>query len=51
MNGFWDLERTYERTNVRTDVRTNESDFIGPISAPRGAKKAQNGGKDFYQNL
>ena len=31
MNGFWDLERT--------DERTDESDFIGPISAPQRTKK------------
>ena len=39
MNGFWGLEITNGRTNGRTDGRTNESEFVGPNSAPRGTNK------------
>ena len=34
--------RTDERTNGRTDERTDESEFVGPNSAPRGTKNQQN---------
>ena len=33
-------EQTYERIlRSRTDKRTNESEFLGPSSAPRGTKR------------
>ena len=35
-------ERTNGRTNGRTDGRTNESEFVGPNSAPRGTKNQEN---------
>ena len=45
MNGFWDLERTYERTNERTNIRTDGSETIDPQRRWRGTKNDPFSGK------